>query len=139
MTEAIALRDALAVLAANPDGPEARAQTLRALFLLLLLAQGGDELAETVRTYAQNLATLEAAWASRIANYAAIEIRKLKPEFGEDTEGLRLAASEDVTARLLLSEHWADVRATDISDIAYEAVSKLLLRTGQHRGATTED
>jgi len=83
--------------------------------------------------YEQNVTGLEAAWAERIESFAGAAVRQAKPNHpdpdhsrGYDPEGLRLEASEIVTARLLDSERWANVKATDISDIAYEAVCRVL-------------
>src|SRR5215467_142584 len=83
--------------------------------------------------YEQNVTGLENAWAERIESFARAAVRQAKPSHpdpehnrGYDPEGLRLEASEIVSARLLDSERWANVKATDISDIAYEAVNRVL-------------
>jgi len=83
--------------------------------------------------YEQNVTALEAAWAERIESFAQGAVERLAADYpdpdhitGLDIDGLQLAAAEAVTARLLNSERWANVNATDISDIAYEAVGRVL-------------
>jgi len=74
--------------------------------------------------YEQNVTGLEIAWRERIEGYAASAVSKLAREFQDDTEGLRLEATQLVEVRLFDSLQWENVNATDISDISYEAVSK---------------
>lgn len=81
--------------------------------------------------YEQNVTGLEIAWRERIESFATHAVSILTKSYpdpehnsGLDLEGLQLAASEAVSERLLNSERWANVNATDISDIAYEAVSR---------------
>jgi len=80
--------------------------------------------------YEQNVTGLEKAWAERIESFARTAIRDLRSTSysGEafDRDGLQFDATEVVSARLLDSERWANVKATDISDIAYEAVNRAL-------------
>jgi hypothetical protein len=80
--------------------------------------------------YAQNLTGLSIAWAERIEKFARNAVSDLRSTAysGEayDAEGLRFDAAAIVTERLLLSERWANVTATDISDIASEAVYKIV-------------
>jgi hypothetical protein len=87
--------------------------------------------------YEQNVTGLERAWESRIESYADNAVSALSKDYrcdenasGLDMDGLRLEASERVAARLFDSLQWENVKATDISDIAYEAVSSALDRLG---------
>jgi hypothetical protein len=74
--------------------------------------------------YEQNVTGLETAWADRIASFATEAVEQLASTCGDDVDGLRLEATEVVAARLLNSDRWANVKATDVSDIAYEAVDR---------------
>lgn len=77
--------------------------------------------------YEQNVTGLERAWESRIKSYAHDAVYRLVPEGGwSERDTWQLEASDAVAARLLDSEQWANVKATDISDIAYEAVGRVL-------------
>lgn len=83
--------------------------------------------------YEQNVVGLEIAWNERIMGYSASAVEALKKDYrcdemasGFDFDGIRLEASERVSARLLDSLQWENVSAADISDIAYEAVSKVI-------------
>lgn len=78
--------------------------------------------------YEQNVTGLEKAWAERIESFAREAVRAEYRRGGRDgdREGVLFDATEVVTARLLDSERWANVTATDISDIAYEAVNRVL-------------
>jgi hypothetical protein len=79
--------------------------------------------------YEQNVTGLEIAWADRIASFAREAVRHLISQdegYRDDKENLQIDAGEIVSARLLNSERWANVKATEISDIAYEAVGKII-------------
>jgi hypothetical protein len=76
--------------------------------------------------YEQNVTGLEIAWRSRIDSFAASAVNGLTNDHIDDLDGLQLNATEVVAARLLDSEQWANVKATDISDIAYEAVGRVI-------------
>lgn len=79
--------------------------------------------------YEQNVEALANTWADRIDSFANTAVEAFRATYtdgaaGLDRDGLQFHATEVVTARLLDSERWANVKATDISDIAYEAVCR---------------
>lgn len=71
--------------------------------------------------YEQNVTNLERAWRDRIEGWAAHYVRVNRGEVD-----VHLAATDDLSSRLLLSGRWENVTAMDITDIAYEAVGKAL-------------
>jgi len=76
--------------------------------------------------YEQNVSGLEIAWAVRLERFAYLALAANRNWYTDDAEGLRLASTEDVTARLLKTTQWENVTAVDISDIAYEAVGRAI-------------
>lgn len=76
--------------------------------------------------YEQRVEFLTSDWAKRIERFADEAVTEIESEYMSDREGLQNAATERLAARLLNSERWANVKATDISDIAYEAVCREL-------------
>jgi len=76
--------------------------------------------------YEQNVSRLEKAWEGRIEAFAASAVRTSFAEYSDDVEAVQTDASETVAARLLNSLQWENVTAVDISDIAYEAVSRAI-------------
>jgi hypothetical protein len=73
--------------------------------------------------YEQNVTGLEKAWTQRIEARAAAAYRGSKEV---DSEHRRDDAIDAVEKMLFDSLHWENVKATDISDIAYEAVDRVI-------------
>ena len=74
--------------------------------------------------YEQNVTGLEKAWAARISVAAQNALRTYDAShFDPGYDGRHDHVTDVVTSYLLGSEHWENVEATDISDIAYEAAT----------------
>lgn len=69
---------------------------------------------------------LENAWASRMRTTAsnAYGVSLRSREYRRDTEAARESTIDAVEALMFDSEEWANVPATEISDIAHEVVDR---------------
>lgn len=85
---------------------------------------GRDKAAEA--RYEALVSKLERAWAITLRDKARVALSRLEGEYEDDTEGLHMAVREAVERVMFDSERWFTVKATDISDIAYEVATEVL-------------
>lgn len=77
--------------------------------------------------YEQNVVGLEIAWRDRIEARAMAAARKVRSTDSEMAHEEKCEAATDAAERMLLdSEQWQNVTAVDISDIATEAVDRIV-------------